>query len=130
MVVGCQSIARPAEWRLASCLPQTSQRYSPQLTPLALCSSQASIAFVPAGILPPLHLVAASYWIGAIPPLRSLFAGLAVGLGSARAAAGIASANAAARQTMYLIRIFTFTGIGRCPTASTPGTGGWTLMPE
>src|SRR5215212_6612500 len=89
---------------LASCLPHFSQRYSPQLTPLALLSSQATIDFVPAGTLPPLHLVARSYCIGSIPRLRSLFAGLAARLGSAEAATGIASAIAAARQTMYLIR--------------------------
>src|SRR4051794_4569931 len=129
IVVGCQSIARPAEWRLASCLPHISQRYSPQLTPFALCSSQASIAFVPTGILPPLHLVAESYWIGSIPLLRSLFAGLALRLGRAIAAAGIASASAAPRQTMYPIRIFITSAIGMGRRACTPESGGWTLRP-
>src|SRR5437588_12881086 len=100
-------MARPAERRLADCLPQTSQRYSPQLTPLAFRSSQASIAFVPIGILPPLQRVAGSYWIGSIPRLNSLLAGFAVGLGSAAVTAGITSASAAARQTLYLIRTLT-----------------------
>src|SRR3954452_6590192 len=104
---GCQSIARPAECRLAECLPHISQRYSPQLTPLAFFSSQASIAFVPAGMWPPLQRVASSYLIGSMPRPSILFAGFAVTLGSADAMAGIASASAAARQTMYLIRICT-----------------------
>src|SRR5690349_10104398 len=116
-------MARPAECRLASCLPQTSQRYSPQLTPAALCSSQATMAFVPAGILPPLHLVAGSYWIGSSPRLRSLLAGLAERLGRALAAAGIARASAATRQTMYPIRIFTITVIDRDREASSPLSG-------
>src|SRR6476659_8623632 len=104
---GCQSIARPAEWMLADFLPHLSQRYSPQLTPLEFFSSQWTMARVPAKTWPPLHLVASSYWIGSIPLLRSLFAGFAETLGRAEAAAGIASAIAAARQTMYLIRVST-----------------------
>src|SRR3954452_19646300 len=108
---------------LASPLPHISQRYSPQLTPAALRSSQLTIPLVTAPTLPPLHLVARSYWIGSIPRLRSLFAGLALRLGRADATAGIASASTAARQTMYPIRIFIATGIGNLCGASTPLPG-------
>src|SRR6478672_3292095 len=127
MLEGCQSIARPAECRLASCLPHISQRYSPQLTPAALRSSQASIAFVPAGIWPPLQRVALSYRIGSMPRLRSVFAGLAARLGSAAAAAGTASATAAARHATYLIRIGTPTNIGTSGYVYTLPNERWTL---
>src|SRR3954453_14943275 len=62
-----------------------------------------------------------------MPRFRSLFAGLAEMLGRASAAAGIASAITAARQTMYPIRILTQVLSARRAKPEVLGKNGWTL---